>query len=100
MHVELGRGVADLLRRQGEAAVTVELTIDFENDVTKHAVAFPGAGEPSLGFRCHRVDGIDVWWRQRLVLGAQAPRVTADIQPRRLLLDRVGRSLAARADYA
>ena len=100
VHVELGPGVTDLLWRMGEAAVTVELTIDFEHDATKHAVAFLGAGEPSLGYRCERVGDIDVWWRQRLALGPQAPRVTADIKPRRLLLDRVGKALEARADYA
>jgi hypothetical protein len=100
MEVELGRGVADLLWRMGEAAVTVELTIDFEHDVTKHAVAFMGPGEPSLGYRCHRVDGIDVWWRQRLVLATREPNVTGDIRPRRLLVDRVGKTLSARADYA
>jgi hypothetical protein len=99
MHVELGPGVADLLWRMGEAAVTVELTIDFEHDATKDAVAFMGPGEPSLGYRCHRVDGIDVWWRQRLVLATREPRVTGDIRPRRLLVDRVGDYLAARADY-
>lgn len=100
MQVELGPGVADLLWRMGEAAVTVELTIDFEHDVTKQAVAFLGPGEPALGYRCHRVGDIDVWWRQRLVLATQAPRVTGDIQPRRLLVDRVGKALSARADYA
>ena len=100
MEVELGRGVADLLWRMGEAAVTVELTIDFEHDVTKHAVAFLGAGEPSLGYRCQRVDGIEVWWRQRLVLATREPKVTGDIRPRRLRVDRVGKTLSARADYA
>ena len=100
MHVELGRGVADLLWRMGEAAVTVELTIDFEHDVTKHAVAFAGPGEPSLGYRCQQVDGIEVWWRQRLVLATREPKVTGDIQPRRLLVDRIGKALSARADYA
>ncbi len=100
MHVELGSGVADLLWRMGETAVTVELTIDFEHDATKEAVAFVGAGEPSLGYRCERVGGIDVWWRQRLVLATRAPRVAAEIRPRRLLVDRVGKSLSARADYA
>jgi len=100
MHVELGRGVADLVRRRGEAAVTVELTIDFENDVTKGAVAFVGAGEPELGYRCRRVDGIDVWWRQRLVLASREPGISDRIRPRRLVVDRVGRALAARADYA
>jgi len=84
----------------GEAAVTVELTLDFEHDVTKHAVAFMGPGEPSLGYRCQRVGGIDVWWRQRLVLATREPRVTSDIRPRRLLVDRVGKALSARADYA
>ena len=100
MEVELGAGVADLLWRSGEAAITVELTIDFEHDVTKHAVAFMGPGEPSLGYRCERVDGIDVWWRQRLLLAAGEPRVTGDIRPRRLLVDRVGKSLSARAHYS
>jgi hypothetical protein len=100
VHVELGRGVAELLRREGEAALTVELTIDFEHDVTKHAVAFVGAGEPAFGYRCHRVGGIDVWWRQRLLLGERDPRLTGGIRPRRLLVDRIGRALSARADYA
>jgi len=99
MHVEFGPGVADLLWRMGERAVTVELTIDFEHDATKDAVAFMGPSEPSLGYRCQRVDGIDVWWRQRLVLATREPRVTGDIRPRRLLVDRVGKSLSARADY-
>jgi hypothetical protein len=100
VHVEFGPGVADLLWRMGEAAVTVELTIDFEHDVTKHAVAFMGPGEPTLGYRCHRVGDIDVWWRQRLVLATREPRVTGDIRPRHLLVDRVGTTLSARADYA
>ena len=99
MEVELGPGVTDLLWRMGEAALTVELTIDFEHDATKDAVAFMGPGEPSLGYRCQRIDGIDVWWRQRLVLATREPRITDDIRPRRLLVDRVGKSLSARADY-
>ena len=100
MHVELRPGVADLLRRMGEAAVTVELTIDFEHDAKKEAVAFMGASDPSFGYRCERVDGIEVWWRQRLVLATREPQVTDEIRPRRLLVDRVGKSLSARADYA
>jgi hypothetical protein len=100
VRVELGPGVADLLWRMGEGAVTVELTIDFEQDATKGAVAFIGPGEPSLGYRCQRVAGIDVWWRQRLVLATREPRITSDIRPRRLLVDRVGRALSAKADYA
>ncbi len=92
--------MADLVWRMGEAAVTVELTIDFENDVTKEAVAFMGASDAAFGYNCHRVDGIEVWWRQRLVLATREPRISADIRPRRLLVDRVGKCLAARADYA
>jgi len=99
MHVELGPGVADLVWRMGEAALTVELTIDFEYDAQKDAVAFMGPAEPAFGYRCQRVDGIDVWWRQRLVLATREPRVTREIRPRRLLVDRVGKSLTARADY-
>lgn len=98
--MEFGPGVADFLRRSGEASVTVELTIDFEHDAQKQAVAFPGPGEPTLGYCCQRVDGIDVWWRQRLVLATREPKVTDAIRPRRLLVDCVGRALAARADYA
>ena len=41
--------MADLPQRVGEAALTVELTIDFEHDATKDAVVFAGAAEPSLG---------------------------------------------------
>lgn len=100
MHVELGPGVADLVWQTGEVAVTVELTLDFEHDVTKRAVAFPGAGDPSLGFRCLRVDGVDVWWRQRLVLAAREPRVSLDVRPRRLMIGRVGRALSVKVDYA
>jgi hypothetical protein len=100
VEVEFGAGVADLLWRMGEAAITVELTIDFEHDATKDAVVFMGPGEPTLGYRCQRVDGIDVWWRQRLLLAAGEPRLTSDVRPRRLLVDRVGKSLSARADYA
>ena len=100
MRVELGRGVADLVWRLGEAAITVEMTLDFENDVTKRAVAFVGRSEPSLGFQCVAVDGVDVWWRQRLVLAAREPRITTDIKPRRLLVARVGRALSAQVEYA
>jgi hypothetical protein len=100
MLVEFGAGVADLLWRMGETAITVELTIDFEHDAIKDAVAFLGPGEAALGYRCQRVDGIDVWWRQRLLLATREARVTGNIRPRRLLVDRVGHALAARADYA
>ena len=48
MNVELGPGVADLLWRLGEAAITVEMTIDFEHDVTKH-VAGSGPAASSWG---------------------------------------------------
>ena len=92
--------MAELLQGLGEGAITVEMTLDFEHDVTKHAVAFVGASEPALGFRCVAVDGVDVWWRQRLVLAAGEPRVTTDIQPRRLLVARVGRALSAEVRYA
>lgn len=97
--MSVGPGVADLLWRLGEAALTVELTIDFENDVTKHAVAFPGAAEPRLGFECRRVGDLDVWWRQRLVL-AGTPRLSAEIRPRRLRVGRMGKALSVEAHYA
>jgi hypothetical protein len=100
MRVELGPGVADLLWRLGEAAITVEMTIDFEHDVTKHAVAFLGASEPGLGYECVAVDGIEVWWRQRLSTGFREPRLTSRIRPRRLVVGRAGRALSARVDYA
>ncbi len=41
MLIHLTAGVAPLLRLLGESALTVELTIDFEHDVRKSAVAFP-----------------------------------------------------------
>jgi hypothetical protein len=100
MNVELGPGVADLLWRLGEAAITVETTLDFEHDVTKHAVAFFGAAEPSLGYECVAVNGIEVWWRQRLLTGMRDPKVTRRIRPRRLVVGRVGRALSAEVDYA
>jgi len=100
VRVELAPGVEDLLWRLGEHALTVEVTLDFEGDVLKQAVAFPGAGEPSLGFQRVRVGEVDVWWRQRLVLASRAPRTTDRPRPRRLVVRRVGRALSASASYA
>ena len=100
MDVELGPGVADLVQRFGERAITVEMTLDFDNLVTKQAVAFPGASEPSLGFQCLHVDGVDVWWRQRLLLAGGRCTVSTHVRPRRVVVSRVGRALAAAVDYA
>lgn len=60
MVISLSAGVAPLLRLLGESALTVELTIDFEHDVRKSAVVFPGAAEEGLGFERVKVDGLDV----------------------------------------
>jgi hypothetical protein len=100
VRVELESGVADLLWRLGERALTVELTLDFEGDVLKNAVAFPGPSEPSLGFQRVRVGEVDVWWRQRLALASREPRVTEKVRPRRVVVSRVGRALSAFASYA
>ncbi|HEY3237926.1 MAG TPA: hypothetical protein VGL92_00080 [Acidimicrobiia bacterium] len=100
MVIDLAAGVAPLLRAMGESALTVELTIDFEFDVRKSAVAFPGPGEESLGYQRVGVDGLDVWWRQRLVLATREPSVTTRVRPRRLRVATVGRALSASADYA
>jgi hypothetical protein len=98
--ISLSSGVVPLLRLLGESALTVELTIDFENDVHKSAVVFPGAAEDGLGYERVSVDGVDVWWRQRLVLGTREPRVTTKVRPRMLRVATVGRALSATADYA
>jgi hypothetical protein len=98
--VELRPGVADLLWRMGEQALTVELTLDFEGDVFKQAVVFPGAGEPSLGFQRVRVGEVDVWWRQRFAFATREPQVTQAVRPHRLVVSRVGRALSAAASYA
>lgn len=100
MRVELEPGVEDLLWRLGEDALTVELTLDFEGPVQKQAVAFPGPGEPSLGYERVRVGRLDVWWRQRVVLASIEPRVTSLPRPRRLVIGRVGRALSAQATYS
>jgi hypothetical protein len=100
VRVELRPGVEDLLWRMGEQALTVELTLDFEGDVFKQAVAFPGAGEPSLGFQRVRVGDVDVWWRQRFIFATREPQVTQAVRPRRLVVSRVGRALSASASYA
>lgn len=97
--VELEAGVEDLLWRLGADAVTVELTLDFEGPVLKQAVAFPGAGEPSLGYQRVQVGSLDVWWRQRVVLASIDPRVTTRPRPRRLVISRLGRALVADATY-
>jgi hypothetical protein len=100
VRVELRPGVADLLWRMGEQALTVELTLDFEGDALKQAVAFPGASDPSLGFQRVRVGDVDVWWRQRFVFASREPQVTQAVRPRHLVVSRVGRALSAFASYA
>jgi len=100
VRIHLDPEVTKLVRRMGEKAITVELTLDFEGDVLKSAVAFPGASEPSLGFQMITVDGLDVWWRQRLVLATGAPKVTTRVRPRLLRVSAVGRALSATAEYA
>jgi len=100
MDVDVRPGVADLLWRLGEDCLTVEVTLDFEHDVQKQVVAFPGASDRALGFECLRIDGLHIWWRQRLVLATREPRVTAAIRPRRLVVGRVGRALTAEVHYA
>jgi hypothetical protein len=97
--VELEPGVEDLLWRLGANAVTVELTLDFEGPVLKQAVAFPGPGEPSLGYQRIRVGSLDVWWRQRVVLASVEPKVMNRPRPRRLVISRLGRALVADATY-
>jgi hypothetical protein len=98
--IELGEGVEELLRRQGTDAVTVELTLDFEGAELKQAVAFPGAGEPSLGFQRVRVRSVDVWWRQRVVLANVEPRLATRPRPRKLVIGRLGLALTAYASYS
>jgi hypothetical protein len=100
VRIHLDPEVRKLVRRLGENAITVELTLDFEGDVLKSAVAFPGPSEPSLGFQLVTVDGVDVWWRQRLVLAAREPKVTTRVRPKLLSVTAVGRALAATAEYA
>lgn len=100
LRVELEAGVEDLVWRLGADAVTVELTLDFEGPVLKQAVAFPGAGEASLGFQRIRVGSLDVWWRQRVVLASVEPRVVTQPRPRKLVIGRLGRALTAHASYS
>jgi hypothetical protein len=76
------------------------VTLDFERDVQKRVTAFPGASDRALGFESSRSTGLDVWWRQRLVLATREPKVTASIRPRRLVVRRVGRALTAQVEYA
>jgi len=100
MQVVLRPGVVDLVRGQGEEAVSLELTLEFAGLVVKHAVAYPGASEPAFGYSRVRVGGIDVWWRQRLVVPGRDSALTASIRPRRVVVSRVGRALSAAAAYA
>lgn len=99
LRVDVEAGVEDLLWRLGADAVTVELTLDFEGPVLKQAVAFPGPGEPSLGYQRVRVGSLDVWWRQRVVLASLEPRLANRPHPRRLVIGRLGRALVADATY-
>lgn len=99
MHIKLGPGVARLMRELGEDAITVELTLDFEGDVLKRAVAFPGASDAGLGFQRATAGGLAVWWRQRLLLATGPARVTTAVRPRRVRIDAVGRALSAQAEY-
>lgn len=100
IRIVLRRGVVDLVRGQGEEAVSLEFTLEFDGLVVKHAVAYPGASEPAFGYSRVRVEDVDVWWRQRLVLPGREPIVTTSIRPRRVVVGRIGRALSAVADYA
>ena len=100
IRIVLRPGVVDLVRSQGEEAVSVELTLEFDGLVVKHAVAYPGASEPAFGYSRVRVEDVDVWWRQRLVVPGREPVVTTSIHPRRVVVGRIGRPLSAVADYA
>ena len=100
IQIVLRRGVVDLVRGQGEKAVSLEFTLEFDGLVVKHAVAYPGASEPAFGYTRVRVEDVDVWWRQRLVVPGREPVVTTAIRPRRVVVGRVGRALSAVADYA
>jgi hypothetical protein len=100
MRVVLGPGVVDLVRAQGEEAISLKLTLEFQGLVVKHAVAYPGSSEPTFGYSRLRAEGIDVWWRQRLVVPGRDPAVTTAIRPRHVVVDRVGRALSAVAAYA
>ena len=80
--------------------VSVELTLEFDGLVIKHAVAYPGPSEPAFGYSRVRVENVDVWWRQRLVVPGREPVVTTSIRPRRVVVGRIGRALSAVADYA
>lgn len=93
-------GVADLLRNWGEEAVSVELTLEFGCLVVKHAVAYAGASEPAFGYSKVRVGDVDVWWRQRLAVPGREPVLSTSVRPRRVVLERVGRTLSAAAAYA
>ncbi|MGH9010629.1 MAG: hypothetical protein ACRDYF_12395, partial [Acidimicrobiia bacterium] len=98
LDVEFGRGVAELVHRLGERAITLEMTLDFDNLVQKDAVVFPGASDASLGFDCVHIDGIDVWWRLRLLLGSGQWRLSTHVRPRRVVVSRVGRGPLQAAD--
>lgn len=99
MRIVLAPGVAPLLRLLDESAITVELTVDFEQDAQKSAVVFPGASDPALGYQRAEVDGLSVWWRQRLLLATRA-HVTTAVRPRRVRIWLLGRAFAADAEYA
>lgn len=100
MHISIGPGVARLVRELGEDAITVELTLDFEGDALKRAVAFPGASEAGLGYQRATAGGLSVWWRQRLLLASGPACLTSAVRPRRVRIEAVGRALSARAEYA
>lgn len=100
MRFVLKPGVCDLVRELGEDAITVELTVDFESDGRKSAVAYAGPSEGVPGFEHILVGGLHVWWRQRLILGSGVTRTAPWIRPRRVLVGRQGRALHAAAEYA
>lgn len=100
MDVIVASAVQNLLKRRGEAAVTIDVTLRFCGGlVTKDAVAVAGEPPEGAGFDMIGRDGLALFWRQRFEVEGADPVVDSRITPKKLRLRARGSEIVAEASY-
>lgn len=102
MRVEISKQVHSLLDKLGEREITIEFSLQFGSDlVKKDAIAYPGAAPDNSDFQQIEVDGVRLWWRQRISTGWDRPAwTTTKLKPRRVKLHSDGFLFEAHAQYS
>lgn len=101
MRIEIGKEVHHLLAKLDEKAITVEFSLQFGDMVTKDAIAYPGAAPEGSDFQQMVIDGVELWWRQRISTHGNRPAMTTTkLKPRKVRLSSDGYLFTAQAQYA